>query len=292
MPTFAESHLVKCVIPNIVSTLKPDIVIFNEGLFPLGPENGSIINQDFIDKYCEPENTSGWDFGETAIAVAHAMEDYPHINWILGRMEYPRGMRAEDAYTYAVSNFSDYDIDVNEGDIIFPMEPDAFHLESDVDKIDDIVNALKPDQGVSTTWLDFMATQNYIEKRFHPDIQTGRRSRRFAVCYGSMEYYKSVVMNFVSQNYSNTELVDLTTYHYPWFRTGKYMDMKLTMLRRQRLYWHDFMQGHNKAIEETKNKTFEDEIVIRPNSPGNYKYIKYIDIEHPLAIQNHECFIK
>jgi hypothetical protein len=291
MPTFAEAPMIRCQIPNIVETLKPDIVIYNEGVFPLGPENGSIINDDFISNYCSDDGYTGFDFDETKAILAEAQETYPDIEWHLGAIKYPAGMRAEDAYTFAVSNFEDYGIELEVGDIIFPSEADVFHLESAADEIDELVNSLKPDEGISSNWWDFGATQNYIEQRLHPDVNTVTRSRRFAVCYGTMGYYQSVAQNFVSQKYTNTRLVELRTYHYPWFRIGKYLDLRCIMLRRQRNYWNDYMIGHWEQIEETRNGTFKESVMIRPTLTGNYRYVKYIDTEHPKSIQKHTCYI-
>lgn len=291
MPTFAEAHMIECQIPNIVETLRPDIVIYNEGVFPRGPENGSIINSEFISKYCSSDGFTGFDFEETKQIIATAKEKYPHIQWHLGAIKYPDGMRAEDAYTYAVSNFESYGIEAEVGDIIFPSEADVFHLESDVHYIDEIIADMKPDDGVSSTWWDFGATQYYIEQRLHPDVNTVTRSRRFAVCFGTMEYYQAVAQNFVSQQYANTRLIDLRTYHYPWFRPEEYLDLRLTMLRRQPGYWEDYITGHLEQIRESLHRTFKESIMIRPSSTGNYRFVKHIDVEHPRAIQSHECFI-
>tara|TARA_R110000822_G_scaffold128195_4_gene263890 strand:- start:33 stop:968 length:936 start_codon:yes stop_codon:yes gene_type:complete len=290
MPTFAEAPMIKCQIPNIVATLKPDVVIYNEGVFPMGPENGSMVDHNFRNKFCG-DGGVGFDFNETVAVIAQAKIDYPHVRWILGSIDYPSGMKAEDAYTYAVSTFEDYDITIEEGDIIFPSEADVFHLESDVDYIDELVSNLKPDEGISSTWWDFGATQCYVEQRLHPDVNTVTRSRRFAVCFGTMEYYKSVAQSFVTQKYTNTRLVDLRTYHYPMFRQGKYLELRLTMLRRQQGYWENYMIGHNEQINETTNATFKPSIMIRPTLTGNYRFVKYIDTNHPMAIMMHPCYI-
>ena len=292
MPTFAEAPMIACQIPNIVETLKPDIVIYNEGLFPAGPENGSIIDEQFVKKYCSPDGYTGFDFEHTKRVITQAKEQYPHIRWHLGAIRYPKGTTAEGAYTFAVSNFKDFGITLEEGDIIFPSEADVFHHDNDADRIDELVNNLKPDDGISSTWWDFGATQYYVEQRLHPDVNTVTRSRRFAVCYGSDEYYKSVAKCFVSQKYENTTLVDLRTYHYPWFREDKYLDLRCTMLRRPAGYWDSYLIGHHESIKESVEGTFKESIMIRPHAPGNYRFVKHIDVSHPRAIENHPCYVQ
>ena len=291
MPTFAEAEMIKCQIPNLVDTLDPDIIIYNEGVFPMGPENGSIINDEFKAAFCSPDGVTGFDFDRTVEVITDAQEQYPDVEFKLGVIDYPKGMKAEDAYTFAVSNFKDHDIEIQEGDIIFPSEADVFHLESDRNYIDTLVTGLKIDEGISSNWWDFGATQKYVEQRLHPDINTVTRSRRFAVKFGTMKFYKSVAQSFVTQKYTNTTLVDLRTYHYPWFRQNKYLELRCNMLRRQPQYWENYLRGHWEQIEETKNGTNKESVMIRPTLTGNYRYVKYIDTEHPKAIQEHPCFI-
>jgi len=284
--------MIKCQIPNIVQALKPDIVIYNEGVFPHGPESSTDVNVAFRKKYCSDDGYTGFDFEETKQIIAQAAEDYPHIEWHLGTIEYPVGMSADDAYSYAVSNFQTYGIEIQEGDILLPSEADAFNMESDAEKIDELLNAMQPGEAISTVWWDFGSTQYYIEQRMHPDINTVTKSRRFAICFKAWEHYFGVIKNFTSQNYTTTtKLVDLKTYHYPWFSTGKYLKLRCDILNRPPGYWNEYLKGHYKAIRESIDRTFEPSVMIRPTNTNNYRFIKYIDTEHPEAIKYHGCWI-
>ncbi len=38
-PIFNDTHLVKLQIPNIIKSINPDYILYNEGMFPTGPES-------------------------------------------------------------------------------------------------------------------------------------------------------------------------------------------------------------------------------------------------------------
>ena len=252
-----------------------------------------MINDDFINEYTL-DGVTGFDFALTTQYIKDAKEKYPDIIWCLGSMAYPEEMRAEIAYTHAVTNFEEHGITLEEGDIIFPSEADVFYHENDRDKIDKLINEMKVGDAISSIWLDFVATQNYVEQKQHPDINPTAKHRRFAICYKDMDHYKSVVQNFISQDYSKSTRIieDLFAYHYAWFRKGKYLNLRFKILNRPDGYWEDYNDGMRQAIEETKNKTFKEAIMVRPRSQGNYRFIRYIDIDHPIAIHKHPCYIK
>ena len=46
VPTFGESHLIKYQIPNIIDTIDPDYIIYNEGLFPGGTEGKKQLTKE------------------------------------------------------------------------------------------------------------------------------------------------------------------------------------------------------------------------------------------------------
>ena len=48
IPIFCESHLVKYQIPNIIDTINPDVIIYNEGMFPSGTEGTKETHKVFI----------------------------------------------------------------------------------------------------------------------------------------------------------------------------------------------------------------------------------------------------
>ena len=47
VPTFAESHLIKCQIPNIIDTINPDYIVYQEGLFPNGTEGNKTYDSNW-----------------------------------------------------------------------------------------------------------------------------------------------------------------------------------------------------------------------------------------------------
>ena len=51
IPTFCESHLIECQIPNIIDTINPDYIIYNEGMFPNGTEGNKQLTKEWLDKY-------------------------------------------------------------------------------------------------------------------------------------------------------------------------------------------------------------------------------------------------
>ena len=42
------------------------------------------------------------------------------------------------------------------------------------------------------------------------------------------------------QKYDMLEDLEMITYHYAWFRPGKYADMRLAQLNREHYYWNFF----------------------------------------------------
>ena len=63
VPVFCESHMIRFQIPNIIETIDPDYIIYNEGMFPRGPESSTIVNEDFIKNYTL-DGQRGFDFDE------------------------------------------------------------------------------------------------------------------------------------------------------------------------------------------------------------------------------------
>ena len=292
IPNFGESHLIKCQIPNLVATIRPDIVIYNEGLFPKGPESKTIIDSEFKEKYCYKDTNLAWDTEETQALIKDAQRQYPDTTWIHNQMKFPEGLTGSQAYVYAVSNFKELGIEINIGDIIFPYEPDIFHLENASAAFDSLLSQLKEDQGFTSIWLDFLETQNYIETNNNPFI--GRpRGRKLAIKFGTMEFYKRVVGEFESQNYSMLYKSDLITYHYNWFRFGKNKQLRFDQIVRKPDYWEKF----NNALMEmhyNSNNSINATVVLRPDRDINdpMRYASYINIEQPEAIKYHPNYIK
>lgn len=292
IPNFGESHLIKCQIPNLVETLNPDIVVYNEGLFPTGPESKTIIDDQFRSKYCYKDTNLAWDTLETQSLIKEANSKYPNTKWIHNEMKFPDGLNGSAAYVYAVSNFSDLGIDVNPGDVIFPYEPDIFHLEAMAEPITNLLSQINNDEGFTSIWLDFLETQNYIETNNNPYI--GRpRGRKIAIKFGTMEFYKRVVSEFESQNYSMLHKSDLVTYHYNWFRFGKNKELRFDQIVRKPEYWHQFNEAL-KIMKSNSINSVKQDVILRPQRDENdpMRYASYIDIVQPEAIKTHQNYIK
>ena len=292
IPNFGESHLIKCQIPNLIDTLNPDVVIYNEGLFPKGPESKTVIDEVFKSKYCYKDTNLAWDTLETQHLIKEANKTYPNTKWIHNEIKFPAGMNASEAYTYAVSNFNELGVEINSGDYIFPYEPDIFHLESDKQNITFLLEQLKQNEGFTSIWLDFLETQNYIEQINNPWIGR-RKGRKLAICFGDMEFYKRVVSNFESQQYNMLYTTELLTYHYSWFRFGKNKELRYDQIVREASYWASFEKGLSEMRSNTISNIKQD-VLLRPtrsiNDPG--RLASYVDINHPTAIKTHPNYVK
>lgn len=286
IPNFCESHLIRLQIDNIINTIDPDIIIYNEGLFPTGPESKLVVTSEFKSKYCYKDTNLGFDTMAVQQIIQDAAKKYSNVQFIHNEMKFPIGIKAEDAYTLAVSNFQEVGVIIEPGDFIFPYEPDIFHLESSKIEIDGYLSQLQPNQGFRSTWIDFLETQHFTE--YNNTINP--KSRKLCICFGDMQFYKSVVGQFVTQQYDMLFPTDLITYHYSWFRYGKYKQHRYDLIPRGNPeYWINFENGL-KEIRENKS----DKVLLRPSYPESHpmRYAVRINVEHPLAIQQHPNFIR
>ena len=72
-PIFNDTHLVKLQIPNIIKSINPDYILYNEGMFPSGPESTTNVDNDFVNKYTL-DGKRGFDYEE--------LQDVNMINFI------------------------------------------------------------------------------------------------------------------------------------------------------------------------------------------------------------------
>lgn len=289
-PVFCETHLVKFQIDNIISTINPDFIVYNEGMFPSGPEGSTRVSKEFLDEYTL-DGIRGFDYNELKTIVEDKQKQYPHIKIILNEINYNKNFTAPECYLAGCSNFKELEIKIEKGDYIFPYEGDVFHLESDKRLIEGYLSQLEPDTGFRSYWLDFMETQFYVEKKTLVGWKNGTgRSRRVAIRFGSWEFYKQVLLNFMTQHYPMLYPTDLVTYHYCWFRPEKYKKLRFDQLNRDKKYWLDF----NSGLEKIKNNDTTEDITIRPSTPEgkNNRYASHLLIDHPEAIKQHPNFIK
>lgn len=303
-PSFASAHFLKCWIPNVIDVIDPDVIIINEGLMPQGPENKTRIDNDFRKRWCYNKHNYTFNVGFDWDILGMYID--PYIN--SGKQLYvqPIEFKSKDANECFLESITKFGPQHNfpvVGDIIFPLEPDAFHHEVDKQKIHDRVSQLKPGEGISTKWVDFLETQYYTEgiNLVQP------KYRRFAYCYDNMENYKAAMSGFMSQNYARLQKVDdFITYHYCWFQPEPYKTLRFELIHRPDGYWNDFQNGLNMIRWETELHSSQStwgtsrerenypptKIVIRPSRSDEGRYAKFIDVSHPKHIQEHPNFVK
>jgi len=290
VPVFCETHLIKLQIDNIFNTINPDILIYNEGMFPHGPESCTNMS-GFKEKYTlNGEGKRGFDYPELQEIIFESQKKYSDKKIILNEMEYdPNEKSATQHYIKACSNFKDLNIEINVGDYIFPFEGDVFHLESEKNAIQSYMDQLQPNTGFRSIWIDFVENQFYAEmKSLKPFFKNEEgSSRKICIRFGDMKYYKSVVGNFESRNYTNLYSTDLVTYHYAWFRYDKYLQLRYDQLNRPNYYWKYF----NDAIRYIKEFKYA-KICNKPDKTGTYRYVLAVELKHPEAIKTHPNYIK
>ena len=176
-------------------------------------------------------------------------------------------------------------IEINEGDIIFPLEGDVFFHENDIVLLNEYLEKLKPNEGLQAPYVDFMENQYYVEAAALNNNTI--HYRRIAIKFGTWDYYKSIVINFMSQQYPLT-MFPKYIFHYAWWRPGKYKQLRVSQLKRDMEYHNNFLAGLELAAQ-----CKDASIVVRPNKPESdpARYICKIDIQHPKEIINHPNYI-
>lgn len=284
IPCFGEGHFTKLQIKNLINTINPDYIIFNEGLFPSGPENKGGIDVNFQTEFCYEDTKLAWDTKLVQSSIKEAQELFPNTKIIWNQMNY-KTSDANICYVEAVSNFKELGIEINEGDIIFPLEGDVFFHENDIVLLNEYLEKLKPNEGLQAPYVDFMENQYYVEAAALNNNTI--HYRRIAIKFGTWDYYKSIVVNFMSQRYPLT-VFPKYIFHYAWWRPGKYKQLRVAQLRRDVEYHNNFLAGL-----ELAKQCKDVNIVIRPNRSESdpNRYICKIDIQHPKEIINHPNYI-
>jgi len=287
MPTFCESHLIKYQIPNIIDTINPDYIIYNEGLFPKSTEGNKEITQEWLDKYTI-DGHRGFDFNELEHIVYEAQLKYSNVKIILNKMEYTGLIDSTDCYIAATTNFSDFGIDIQPGDFIFPYEPDVFHHENSKNEIENYMSQLKEDTGFRSNWIDFVENQYYVERTSLNNMTC--RSRRICIKFGTWEFYISVLRKFMHEyDYNMLYPTDLITYHYCWWRPGKFKELRFDQLKRDSMYWQYYRQQLEK-VHEAKYSNIK--IRYNKHDQDSSAYIACTcDFDHPSHIKSHDCYI-
>ena len=286
IPCFAESHFTELQIDNLVNTIAPDIIIYNEGLFPTGPEGKGGVDNEFKREFCFEDTNLAWDTLELQTKICNAQQKYPNIRIIWNRMTYENIHDPNECYVRAVSNFEMFGITVEPGDLIFPLEGDVFFHINDIALLDSYIKTLTNDSGLQAPYLDFIENQHYVEAESLDETRIHKR--RIVIKFGTWDYYKNIVSNFTSQKYPQLELFPRYVFHYAWWRPGKYKDLRFRQLIRPDHYSNAVRQALSQAQENRLDK-----IVIRPDRHEDdlLRYIVRIDIDHPTEIKQHNNFI-
>ena len=295
VPIFCESHMVKCQIPNIIDTINPDYIIYREGVFPKGPENNTDIDFKWLDKYTL-DGRRGFDFLEMKKIIDDAQKRYPNTKIILDEIDYESNLSAPECYMYACSELEELGIKLEEGDFIFPFEGDVFHHENSQDDIKNYLEQLEPDTGFRSFWIDYVFNFWYVTKyRIKPFLRDKKhhyeqnyQSRRICVRFGTMKFYKEVLLNFMTREYKMLYPTDLITYHYLNIRPNKFAELRSEQLVRDFNYW----KGQENARIEA-NQYLKSEINVYPHLDPEFtgNWIKFFDIkDHPKHIRNHDLW--
>ena len=294
IPEFASSHFLKCWIPNMIEVIQPNVIIINSSIFPSGPENKGHIDEKFKEKYCWKNTNAGFDYIQTLDIIDEFKPIYPKVKFKLHTPNYTSS-DANQCFLDAISNFTDIDIQV--GDTLFPLEPDAFVHERSWETINMELNRLVPGQGISCKWVDFLETQFYTE-----NINISQpKYRRFAYCFDNMENYKAAMSGFMSQDYPKLKKVDtFFVYHYCWLVYDKWKELRYDLIYRSNpQYWKDFETGLQEIRAESEDFVVgklegnpANRIIVRPSRTDEGRFAAFIDISHPREIHNHPNFVK
>jgi hypothetical protein len=287
IPCFAEAHFTELQIDNLVNNINPDIIIYNEGLFPTGPEGKGGVDNEFCTEFCYGDTNLAWDTLELQSKIQQAQLKYPNIRIIWNHMSYDDIQDPNQCYVAAVSNFDVFDIKIEPGDLIFPLEGDVFFHYDDVQLLNEYINGLDNDSGLQAPYLDFIENQYYVEG---DSLDANKiHKRRIVIKFGTWEYYSSIVSNFTSQQYPQLQLFPRYIFHYAWWRPNKYKELRFKQLVRPK-YYSDAMRAALQQATEAKLK----QIVMRPDRDERSlsRYIVHIDIDHPIEITKHTNYIK
>ena len=284
IPCFGEGHFTELQIDNLVDTINPDYIIYNEGCFPQGPENRGGINDSFRSKFCFKDTNLAWDTEWVQRSIHNAQQKYSNVKIIWNNIKY-EDLDANECYFKAVSNFKDFGIEIEKGDLIFPLEGDVFFHKNDMTLLNEYISKLNFNEGLQAPYLDFMENQHYVEGS---SIYDGLiHHRRIVIKFGDWNYYKNIVKNFISQTYPLI-IFPKYVFHYAWWRPGKYKDLRVNQLVRNEEYHRNFLN----ALEQVNTST-EAKIVIRPDRDETdpNRYIVRVNIDHPKEIKNHINYI-
>lgn len=300
--SFAESHLLRHLIPNVIACLNPDKIIISEGLMKNGPENKKELDLDFRKKWCYPGTAAGFDW-EDVVKISQKYPKLVDYGWNVYDTD-----SAIDSYKFSIGNCFNKDSMPVKGDVVICLEADSFLLESDSSVIEDSLLNLEIGTGLSVKYVDFLETQFYTEC-----INIAQpKYRRFAYKFDDMQSYLSAMGDgFMSQTYHKLNKTDLFfVRHYNWWRPEPWKELRYELIwRKDPKYWQDFEDGLQKARKNStiialmekkgidiggycKDSVLFNKVLLRPSRQDEAKWAQFIDVEHPEAIKSHPNFVK
>lgn len=290
--SFAESHLIQCHIQNIFDIFNPDVVIYNEGLFPTGPEGKTrYFNRD---KWCKPGTNAGFDYDITTriLEKFSKMRGIPVVSNIVN---FPGDVvSADDAYAFSASTFGEFTPE--HGDLIILLEPDAFHHEDQRGFIETEMQNLQAGEGLSSRWVDLVGTQYYTEACNLPSHGGTLKHRRLAYRFDNMDAYIKMCKGFTAQNYPGLRVnSDIITYHFCWFRPFPYDSLRYELITRPVGYWENFRGGLEQIYVTSISGRDLFPVLLRPSRTGPARYAVKVPMffeSYPTAIHDHPCFVK
>lgn len=289
--SFAEFHLLECLIPNIIEIITPNKIIISEGKMPIGPENKGFHNvNEFNQNWTfEGNGIVGFDWLKTKSLE----EKYKGLVEVR-EMNYDSNLTATQCYIQSIT-LEEFEV----GDKIYCFESDSFLYEGDIEKINQEVENLNVGEGLTIKYVDFLESQFYTE---NINIQTPKY-RRFVYKFDNINnFQRKMGEGYLTQNYSELKRVEsFFMRHYCWFRPNKYKQLRYDLIKRNDQYWKDFESG----LQQIKNVSkaylvndvtkwhFDDhKILIRPSRTDEARWASFIDIPHPKHIQSHPNFVK
>jgi hypothetical protein len=284
-PVFNEGCFIDQWIPNVCDIVEPNMVILNEGMFPQGPENSSKFTKEYLKKYTSDGKRRSFDLHKIHKALEKYHKVYTNTHFVLNTMMYPEGLLTRDAYYAAYTLGVPPDLDEN--DIVLPMELDAFLHQDDKETLH------KAFEVHSSAMVGVAMLKRYWMSPFVRMV--GDKIRKLFVKWGNGTTLKQVAMrNFDDSYHQMSILYPVRLYHYEWVRTGKYLQFRkdtFTPIRtwsEEQVSWDEFAENHvikegiypvpNRGVHMTLNESCEDHPEHFKQNPLYKKFSKYQNV--------------
>ena len=281
-PCFNEAHLLEAHIRNICDYLHPDMFVIAEGAFPRGPENTLEINDKFKSLYTL-DGYRSFDFNEMQNTINHLKNVYPEVEFQFLQMNYG-DVTTQVAYRIAYDSFQkDYNPDSE--DIIFMLETDLFITKSQADRINQLCDELKPDEGFCSTFRTFFESPQVCIRGLQD------RKRKVAVKYGTGKtYHKVGEGNFYDSYLQFLPIYDLKLFHYEWIRPLDYFELRLAQLQRDKVTENALRQCRKTIMKQPKNLQW----CLDRDNPKESRFTLTLNAikpeDHPIHIWTHPNF--